>query len=86
MNPNTFLCMFWQRLIDKFVQQWKADIINNNVLSLYKYFKVHFNYEHYLDGCKCRKFRESLAQLRLTSHPLRIETGRHGQQRIARNE
>ena len=87
VNPNTFLCMFRQRLIDNFVQQWKADTINNNnVLSLYEHFKVHFDYEHYLDGCKYRKFRESLAQLRLSSHPLRIETGRHGQQRIDRNE
>ena len=32
------------------------------------------------------KFVNSLAQLRLSSHPLRIEIARHGQQRIERTE
>ena len=86
VNPNTFLIMFKQRLIDTFVQQWSVDVANNNVLCLYKHFKINFEYEYYLDCCKYRKFRETLTQLRLSSHQLRIETGRHGQRRIDRSE
>ena len=26
VNPNTFVCMFRQRLIDTFIQQWNADL------------------------------------------------------------
>ena len=86
VNPNTSLIMFKQRLIDTFVQQWSVDVANNNVLCLYKHFKINFEYEYYLDCCKYRKFRETLTQLRLSSHQLRIETGRHGQRRIDRSE
>ena len=86
VSADAHHAVVFERLIDTFIQQWNADIGINNVLILYKHFKLNFDYEYYLDVCKYRKFRESLAQLRLSSHPLRIETGRHGQQRIERTE
>ena len=86
MNPNIIISMFKQRLIDNFMQQWSIDVGNNNVLCLYKHFKINLAYENCLDCCKYKKFRESLTQLRLSSHQLRIETGRHGQRRTDRNE
>lgn len=86
VDPNAFSYKFKERIKDNFIQKWKADIQASNVLSFYKYFKVSLDYENYLNCSKYRKFRNVITQLRLSSHPLRIETGRYGQNRMDRNE
>ena len=78
--------MIKQRLLDIFTQEWKADLELNQVLTLYKHFKTNFKYEDYLTISKCRRYRNALVRLRLSSHSLRIESGRYGQNRISRNE
>ena len=63
-----------------------CDLEANQVLDIYKYYKVNFQYENYLNVSVIKKYRFSITQLRLASHSLRIETGRHGQNRIDRPE
>lgn len=84
--PETFCNSFKQRLHDVFIQTWKTDLTANQVLTLYGHYKDNFQYEEYLDISVCRKYRSAITMLRLSSHSLRIETGRHGQNRIARRE
>ena len=84
--PDIFCKMIKQRLLDIFTQEWKADLELNQVLTLYKHFKTNFKYEDYLTISKCRRYRNALVRLRLSSHSLRIESGRYGQNRISRNE
>ena len=46
-------------------------------LRTYKIFKTDFRLEHYLLHLKSPKHRQAIAQFRLSSHNLGIETGRH---------
>ena len=85
VNVNAFCNQFKQRLIDCFTQKWNNDINANHVLTTYKHFKTDFTYE------KClyilpERLRVPLSKLRLSSHSLRIETGRYGRARIERNQ
>ena len=84
--PDIFCRIFKQRLLDMFTQEWKVDLELNQALTFYKHFKNSFEYEEYLTISKCRGYRNALARLRLSSHSLRIESGRYGQIRISRNE
>jgi hypothetical protein len=48
-----------------------------NKLRTYNTFKSHFKLEPYLIHVKKKAHRKSLCQLRTSTHPLRIEKGRH---------
>jgi hypothetical protein len=80
-----FLLEFKQRLIDSFVQSWHADIVNSPVLLLYKDIKNVFQYEKYLDLLPS-SLRHYISRIRLSAHPLLIQSGRYGSNRIPRNE
>ena len=89
-DPNIFNLknlhvLFKQTLIDQFIQSWHHSISISPVLSTYMLFKRSFDYSLYLDKTP-KKFRIAFAKLRLSSHQLRIETGRYGNQRIERNQ
>ena len=58
----------------------------NKVLDLYKYVKTEFGYANYLDSVTSKSLRHELTKLRVSSHTLRIQTGRYGRHRIERNE
>ena len=83
INLNTFHLQFKQRVVDAFKQSWYNDIANNRVLTLYKNYKLSFDVEHYLNALP-NKLRAALSRLRLSSHQLRIETGRYSQNRAQR--
>ena len=85
VTPDVFCSIFKQRLIDNFTQSWRADVKNNEKLTLYNHFKLNFDYERYMDTSQ-RKHRNALAQLRLSSHSLHIETGRYSRTRLDRNQ
>ena len=85
INVNAFCNQFKQRLIDCFTQKWNNDIDTNQVLTTYKHFKTVFTYEKYLNILP-ERLRVPLSKLRLSSHSLRIETGRYGRARIERNQ
>ncbi|MEW8546452.1 MAG: reverse transcriptase family protein, partial [Candidatus Thiodiazotropha sp.] len=86
VDPKNFICAFKQRLIDNFIQKWKSDLENNRVLTLYNYFKTDFVYEEYLDKVGNKTLRQGITRIRLSSHTLRIQTGRYGRNRLDRAE
>ena len=73
------------RAIDNFIQEWNANVDNNQVLFEYKSFKTEFEYESYLDLVP-ENLRFFITKLRLSVHNLRIHSGRFGANRIPRNE
>ena len=81
---KTFLCEFKNRVIDCFKQEWFRSL-QSPVLMLYKEYKLNFEYETYLDIIP-RSLRFYFSRLRLLVHPLRIQTGRFGRNRIPREE
>ena len=83
VNLNTFHLHFKHKVIDVFKQTWYNDVNNSRSLILYKSFKQSFELEHYLSVLP-KKFRIVLAQLRLSAHHLRIETGRYAHNRVDR--
>ena len=86
LDHNAVLLLFKQRLIDDFMQNWRADLNNNRVLVLYKEVKPEFGYANYLDIFCTKRLRNAFARLRLSSHTLRIETGRYSRIRLERHE
>lgn len=78
---------FKQRVLDCFKQKWQADLNNNSVLNtLYIHLKTDLNFENYLNTIKSKYLRSSITRLRISSHNLRIQTGRYGRNRIDRQE
>ena len=86
IEPNIFVAIFKQRLIDEFTQKWISDMANNSVLDLYKYVKTEFGYANYLDHVRNKSLRHEITKIRVSSHTLRIQTGRYGRNRLERNE
>ena len=82
---KTFPSVFKQRVIDCYLQDWNELLHKNSVLDEYKHFKSDFYYECYLDLVP-HNLRSFITKMRLSSHSLRIHTGRYGQNRIPRNE
>lgn len=82
-EPNRFCKVFKRRLIDCFMQNWKENINNSTSLISYNYFKSKFEFECYLDAVPT-DLRIYISKHRLSSHPLRIEVGRYGRDRVER--
>ena len=61
----------------KFTQNWEENIDKFPILRFYKKFKTNFVIEPYLYLIKDNKLRKTLSKFRLSSHSLKIETGRH---------
>ena len=57
---------------------WTLELIrpSNNKLRTYNQYKSRLQYEHYLDQIPNPDHRKTLTRLRVSSHNLRIETGR----------
>ena len=70
-------------LREKFVRKWTHDLFDDsrknnteNKLRTYRLFKTNLRLEQYLLDVKSHKHKKKLAQFRLGSHHLHIETGR----------
>ena len=85
VNGKTFHICFKKRLEECFVQTWHGNVIESSVLFSYKFFKIEFGLETYLN-CLPKHLRYFLAKLRLSSHSLRIETGRYSRPKIERSQ
>ena len=59
------------------MQHWYSSINNSSRLQTYSIFKHTFHFETYLDHIIDNKLRIALTKLRLSSHTLNIESGRH---------
>ena len=71
-------------LKNTFVAKWNHDLFDNerkgnfgNKLRSYRLFKNSFRMESYLVEIKSQKLKKSLTKLRVGSHNLQIEKGRH---------
>ena len=85
LNHKMFIGIFKQRVIDNFVQKWYSDLEKGNILSLlYTFIKTDFCLSEYLEKGIPRPIRVNLTRLRLSSHNLTIETGRHGSNIVPR--
>jgi hypothetical protein len=73
-SPNILL---FQRLKDQFNQNTLENIKESRKLQLYCQLKTVPGYEKYLTDVTFAKHRVDLTRLRLSSHSLHIETGRH---------
>ena len=69
-------------MYDNFVNEWKRDIVNFPILRSYILYKDSFEMEDYLLLVRDFKLRRNISKLRLSSHFLRIETGRHSKPKI----
>ena len=70
-------------LRETFIRKWEHDLFDDsrknntgNKLRTYRLFKTNFRLEQYLLDVRSDKCKKKLAQFRLSSHHLHIETGR----------
>ena len=82
VNSKAFILI--SKSVDIFKQNWYNNIINLSTLHLYKKFKMAFECEKYLDNLPLST-RIAMSRFRLSSHHLKIETGRYKQERIERS-
>lgn len=82
---NTFPQIFKQRVIDCFIQEWRASVERSPILYEYRHFKSEFTYERYLNALPI-EFRCIVTKFRIVGHSLRVHTGRYGRPNIPRNE
>jgi hypothetical protein len=75
-NVKAFLAVLKQRLIDTFLQEWRATIRDKERYILYKTFKHDFGYSSYLLNVDIYCFRVAIAQLRLGVLPINSNTHR----------
>ena len=79
-----FLPLLKTRLRDQYIAEWRTCVAGSSSLYLYKELKQVFEKSAYLDILNNNKYRNTIAKIRLSSHKLCIETGRH--QNIVRNQ
>ena len=84
VNTNVFLPVLLLRLQDMYISNWRRDMNLCSSLFLYKELKVDFTIAEYLQRLNNFKLRNVISKIRLSSHNLFIETGRH--MNIARNQ
>ena len=78
-----FISLFKQRVTDCFLQNLFSDVNSYSVLdSLYKHVTHNFEIEFYVCNILSRRVRIALTKVRVSSHMLRIESGRYDKNRI----
>lgn len=86
-EPNTFICLFKQRLIDVFLHKWRGDInTSSKLIPVFSHLHNEFGMADYLNMLFNKTNRKCLTRLRMSSHNLFIETKRYGPNRTPRNE
>ena len=83
INAKTFPLVFKNKLIDLYKRDWYNKVNHSTMFDLYKFFKPEFGYELYLDVLP-KSLRLFFCRLRLSVHPLMIQTGRYNT--LPRNE
>ena len=77
VNEKVFYMYFEQRQTDCFFQKLRVDIENAHPLKLFKFLNPTLQQADYLNYIYYEKHRKALTRLRLSSHSLRIESGRY---------
>jgi hypothetical protein len=79
VNINMFIPELRLRLRDIYIQNWRTDMNSCTSLYIYREIKLLYVKSAYLEILDSKKYRNAIAKLRLGSHNLAIETGRHRQ-------
>ena len=77
VNFKLFLPLLKQRLIDNFLVNLREGLNMSSSMTMYRELKPHFGRAAYLTTLLNKKLRNALSKLRLSSHRLALETGRH---------
>ena len=75
-DKNLFLKVFKSRYVDIFQQQWQINLDDSPKALFYRSIKSHHVFSSYLDKVNAQTHRIALTRLIVSSHKLRIETGR----------
>jgi len=79
VNVNNVIPVLKRRLQDMYISELRFGVEIGSSLTLYREIKCTFDREDYLQVLENRKFKNAVAKLRLSSHKLFVETGRHRQ-------
>lgn len=84
VDIKKFLPILRNRLRDIYINEWRQSMNMASSLYLYREMKLSFEMAPYLLKIKNIKYRNAIAKIRLSSHQLYIESGRH--RNIERND
>ena len=74
---NKFIPVLKQRFMDIYIANWREGMNACSSLSLFRNVKCSYQQAPYIYKLLNKKYRNAIAKLRLSSHPLLIETGRY---------
>ena len=77
VSAKLFLPVLKTRLIDNYLQELREGLRTSTSLTLFRELNANFEISPYLKILCNWKYRTALAKLRLSSHSLNIESGRH---------
>ena len=75
-DRDLFVKIFTERLSDVFFQNWSEILSMSSRAIFYKCIKLNWSFVQYLELVNVTQHRKSLCKLIVSSHRLRIETGR----------
>ena len=75
-DPDAFMYVFRQRLIDIYKQNWNARLSESPRARFYRVVIKDLSFYEQLDKIHNKSHRNALARLITSSHRLRVETGR----------
>jgi hypothetical protein len=84
VNIKVFIPILDRRLKDIYITEWRMGVESSSALYIYRELKQSFERSTYLTILENTQFRNMIAKIRLSSHKLFIEIGRH--RNIPRNE
>ena len=77
VDQKIFIPLFRRRLIDNFLVELRVGLYTYSSMTLYRELKDDFNLAEYLKTLDNKKHRNAISKLRMSSHRLAIEKGRH---------
>ena len=78
-DPGTFKELCKKILKDNFIEKWNASLNNgaSSILRTHATFKQTFQMDFYSENVNQFRYRNAITKLRVSSHVLEIERGRH---------
>ena len=73
------------KVFELYKREWYDTVNKSTVMDLYQFSKPDFGYETHLDVLP-KSLRIFFSRLRMSVHPLRIQTGRYTHDKRPRNE
>ena len=71
-NPEAFIKIFMQRLIDCHSQNWHEPVSNSTRFSIYRMFKTSISLEPYFTSVTSKHIRDILIEFRTGASNIRV--------------